>query len=183
MIKKFHDPELDEHYISNERVFSGRLLKVELDHVKLPNGSESTREYIRHPGAVAIVPVLEDGSIVLVKQCRYPLGTVMWEIPAGKLEKGEDPFFAAVRELEEETGFKSDCFIKLGEYWPTVGYCTETVHLYLAKMLTKGETHFDNDEFISLVKMPFEQAYQMCMDNTICDGKSQLAILKAKNYL
>ena len=107
----------------------------------------------------------------------------MLEIPAGKLEKGEDPFFAAVRELEEETGFKSDCFVKLGEYWPTVGYCTETVHLYLAKMLSKGETHFDSDEFISLVKMPFEKAYEMCMNGELPDGKTQLAILKAKNYL
>ncbi len=90
MIKKFHETGLDEIFLSNKRGFTGNLLKVEIDKVQLPDGSRATREYIRHPGAVAIVPLLDDGSIILVKQCRYPLGTVMWEIPAGKLVHGED---------------------------------------------------------------------------------------------
>ena len=103
MLKKFHEKELDEIYVpgSNEEVFSGRLLKVQRDHVTLPNGEDTTREYIRHPGAVAIVPVLADGRVVLVKQCRYPINTLLWEIPAGKLDHGEneDPLECAKREL------------------------------------------------------------------------------------
>lgn len=107
MLKKFHEAALDEIYVpgSNEEIFSGCLLKVQRDHVTLPNGNDTTREYIRHPGAVAIVPVLSDGSVVLVKQCRYPLATLLWEIPAGKLDHGpeEDPAECAKRELSEET--------------------------------------------------------------------------------
>ena len=160
-------PEHFETTISEEQIFEGRVFKVGLRDVMLENGEKSRREIVYHNGGAAVLPIDADGNVYLVRQYRCAFDREVLEIPAGKLEKGEDPFFAAVRELEEETGFKSDCFVKLGEYWPTVGYCTETVHLYLAKMLTKGETHFDSDEFISLVKMPFEQAYQMCMDNTI----------------
>ena len=172
-----------ETTVKEEQIFEGRVFKVGLRDVLLENGEASKREIVYHNGGAAVLPIDTDGNVYLVRQFRCAFNREVLEIPAGKLEKGEDPFFAAVRELEEETGFKSDSFVKLGEYWPTVGYCTETVHLYLAKMLTKGETHFDSDEFISLVKMPYEQAYQMCMDNSICDGKTQLAILKAKNYL
>ena len=108
MIKKFSDKELDEIRISGEEIYDGVLLHVKKDKVKLPDGKESAREYIRHPGAVAVVPVLDDGRIVLVKQCRYPLNTVMWEIPAGKLDHGaEDLEDCAKRELSEETGYEA----------------------------------------------------------------------------
>jgi ADP-ribose pyrophosphatase len=179
MIKKFHDPELDEHYISNERVFSGRLLKVELDHVKLPNGSESTREYIRHPGAVAIVPVLEDGSIVLVKQCRYPLSTVMWEIPAGKLEKGEDPCLAALRELEEEAGLKANRVELMFEVYPTPGYSNEIIRIYRAWDFTQTQMNLDEDEFLSGEWIPIPRLKQMIASGEIKDGKTLIALLKA----
>ena len=110
MLKKFHETALDEIYVegSNEEVFSGRLLKVQRDHVTLPNGSDTTREYIRHPGAVAIVPVLEDGRVVLVKQCRYPLGTLLWEIPAGKLDPGETPVTGALQRYGSERPRRGD---------------------------------------------------------------------------
>lgn len=174
------------HYettVAEEEIYSGRVFKVGLRDVVLENGEASKREIVYHNGGAGILPVDTEGNVYLVRQYRCAFGKEVLEIPAGKLEKGEDPFFAAVRELEEETGFKSDSFIKLGEYWPTVGYCTERVYLYLANMLSKGETHFDSDEFISLVKMPFEKAYEMCMNGELPDGKTQLAILKAKNYL
>ena len=107
----------------------------------------------------------------------------MLEIPAGKLEKGENPFEAAKRELSEETGFTAKNYFNLGEMWPTVGYCGEKIYIYLATDLTKGETHPDDDEFVTTVKMPFAQAYNMCMDGTIKDGKTIIALLKAKELL
>ena len=111
-------------------------------------------------------------------------GRAVLEIPAGKIDKGEtDPLAAAARELKEETGFSAEEIISLGEYWPTVGYCSEKIHLYLAKGLTAGETHFDSDEFISCIKMPYTQLVEMCRNGQVPDGKTQLAILKAKHYL
>ena len=178
MIKKFHDPELDEHYISNERVFSGRLLKVELDYVKLPNGTESTREYIRHPGAVAIVPVLDDGRIVLVKQCRYPLGTVMWEIPAGKLDHGEneDPLECAKRELSEETGYDASNWQKLLSIATTPGFSDEIIHLYKAWGLTAHNQHTDEDEFIGVEAFTPEQIKTMILNGELYDAKTLCAL-------
>ena len=130
MLKKFHEAALDEIYVpgSNEEVFSGRLLKVQRDHVTLPNGNDTTREYIRHPGAVAIVPVLPDGRVVLVKQCRYPLATLLWEIPAGKLDHGpeEDPAECAKRELSEETGYDAEHWQKLISIATTPGFSDES---------------------------------------------------------
>ena len=172
-----------ETTLSEETIYSGRVFTVGLRDVELENGETSKREIVYHNGGAGVLPVDTEGNVYLVRQYRCAFNEEVLEIPAGKLEKGEEPFFAAVRELEEETGFKSDSFIKLGEYWPTVGYCTERVYLYLAKMLTAGETHFDSDEFISLVKVPFDKAYEMCMSGEICDGKTLLAILKAKHYL
>ena len=175
--------EYTEKTVSVRDIYKGKIVHIHVDEVELYDGSHSHREIVEHDGGVTVIPVDSDGNVYCVRQFRYAFGKSIIETPAGKLEKGEDPFFAAVRELEEETGFKSDSFIKLGEYWPTVGYCTERVYLYLANMLSKGETHFDSDEFISLVKMPFEKAYEMCMNGELPDGKTQLAILKAKNYL
>ena len=174
------------HYettVKEEEIYSGRVFKVGLRDVVLENGEASKREIVYHNGGAAILPVDNDGNVYLVRQFRCAFDKEMLEMPAGKLEKGEDPFFAAIRELEEETGFKSDSVVSLGEYWPTVGYCTEIVYLYLAKMLTKGETNLDSDEFISVVKLPFDKVYEMCMNGEIKDGKTQLAVLKAKKYL
>ncbi len=178
MIKKFHEPELDENFISNERVFSGRLLKVELDHVRLPNGGESTREYIRHPGAVAIVPVLEDGSIVLVKQCRYPLDTVMWEIPAGKLDHGdsEDPLECAKRELSEETGYAAKHWQKLIAIATTPGFSDEIIYLYKAWGLTAHSQHTDEDEFIGVAAFTPQQIKNMILNGELFDAKTLCAL-------
>lgn len=172
-----------ETVVSEQEIFKGSVIRFALREVKLENGKMAKREIVYHNGGAAVLAVDDDNNIYLVRQYRSAFEQEILEIPAGKLEKGEEPFSAAVRELEEETGFKAENITSLGEYWPTVGYCSERIHLYLAENLTSGSTNFDEDEFISLVKIPFDKAYAMCLNGEICDGKTQLAILKAKSYL
>ena len=184
MLKKFHEPVLDEIYVegSNEEVFSGRLLKVQRDHVTLPNGNDTTREYIRHPGAVAIVPVLEDGSVVLVKQCRYPLGTLLWEIPAGKLDHGEaeDQDECAKRELSEETGYDAAHWQRLVSIATTPGFSDEIIHLYKAWGLQEYAQHTDEDEFIGVQAFSPEQLRKMIAEGELYDAKTLCALYAAK---
>ncbi len=184
MLKKFHEPVLDEIYVegSNEEVFSGRLLKVQRDHVTLPNGNDTTREYIRHPGAVAIVPVLEDGRVVLVKQCRYPLGTLLWEIPAGKLDRGEaeDPDECAKRELSEETGYDAAHWQRLVSIATTPGFSDEIIHLYKAWGLQEYAQHTDEDEFIGVQAFSPEQLKRMIAEGELYDAKTLCALYAAK---
>ena len=184
MLKKFHEPVLDEIYVegSNEEVFSGRLLKVQRDHVTLPNGNDTTREYIRHPGAVAIVPVLEDGSVVLVKQCRYSLGTLLWEIPAGKLDHGEaeDADECAKRELSEETGYDAAHWQRLISIATTPGFSDEIIHLYKAWGLQKYAQHTDEDEFIGVQAFSPEQLKKMIAEGELYDAKTLCALYAAK---
>lgn len=184
MLKKFHEPVLDEIYVegSNEEVFSGRLLKVQRDHVTLPNGNDTTREYIRHPGAVAIVPVLDDGRVVLVKQCRYPLGTLLWEIPAGKLDHGEaeDPDECAKRELSEETGYDAAHWQCLVSIATTPGFSDEIIHLYKAWGLQEYAQHTDEDEFIGVQAFSPEQLKRMIAEGELYDAKTLCALYAAK---
>ena len=184
MLKKFHEPVLDEIYIegSNEEVFSGRLLKVQRDHVTLPNGNDTTREYICHPGAVAIVPVLDDGRVVLVKQCRYPLGTLLWEIPAGKLDHGEaeDADECAKRELSEETGYDAAHWQRLISIATTPGFSDEIIHLYKAWGLQEYAQHTDEDEFIGVQAFSPEQLRKMIAEGELYDAKTLCALYAAK---
>ena len=177
MIKKFHENGLDEKFLSNKKVFDGRLLHVEVDTVLLPNGTQSIREFIRHPGAVAIVPVLDDGSIVLVKQCRYPMDTVMWEIPAGKLDHGiEAPDVCAVRELSEETGYTARQWEKLITIATTPAFTDEVIHLYKASGLTRHSQHTDNDEFIGVQSFTAEEIKRMIKAGELFDAKTLCAL-------
>ena len=184
MLKKFHEPVLDESYVegSNEEVFSGRLLKVQRDHVTLPNGNDTTREYIRHPGAVAIVPVLDDGRVVLVKQCRYPLGTLLWETPAGKLDHGEaeDADECAKRELSEETGYDAAHWQRLISIATTPGFSDEIIHLYKAWGLQEYAQHTDEDEFIGVQAFSPEQLKKMIAEGELYDAKTLCALYAAK---
>lgn len=177
-LKFFHEKELDEAYIEGSKVFDGNLLKVQKDTVKLPNGNTSTREYIRHSGAVAIVPVLKDGSIVLVKQCRYPMGTVMWEIPAGKLDHGpqEDPDECAKRELSEETGYSAEHWQPLVTIATTPGFSDEIIHLYKAWGLKKGDQHPDEDEFVTAKAFTPAEIKQMILTGELYDAKTLCAL-------
>ncbi len=174
---------LEEKTLSSEQVFDGKVVKLFVDKAELEDGQAVTREVIRHPGGVCVVPLDEDGNVLFVKQFRYPHGRVLTEIPAGKLEWGEDHHACGLRELKEETGCTCDEYVYLGSLLPTPAYCSEVIHMYLARGLHYGEQKLDTDEFLDVEKIPLEKAVEMIMNNEIGDAKTQLAILKAKVYL
>jgi len=185
MLKKFNDPALDEVFVSSKPAFEGRLLHVHVDTVRLPNGNTATREMANHQGAIAVVPILPDGSIIFVKQFRYPMGTVMYEIPAGKIDPGEEPDVCAVRELSEETGYEADHWDYLGAIATTPGFTDEVIHLYAATGLHRHDQHTDPDEFISVEVVPHEKILPMIEDGLLYDGKSlaALGILSMKGII
>ncbi len=173
--------ELKETMKSSEFIFDGKVVHLYRDTVILPNGSESTREFIKHVGAVAVIPLTDKGEIILVKQFRYPFGEVMTEIPAGKLDsKEEDPVEAAKRELREETGVTCEKLTFIGDLYPSVAILDEVIHMYCAEGLSYGETDPDDDEFLNVVKVPFEDAVSDVLSGKIKDSKTQTAILKVK---
>ncbi len=171
--------ELNEKTLEVEQIFNGKIIDLTREKVELPNGNESIREVIHHPGGVCIVPIDENGDVYFVKQFRYPFKSVLMEIPAGKLEKGEDHRTCGIRELKEEIGAAAKRFEYLGCLYPTVAYDTEIIHMYLARELSFGKQDLDDDEFINITKMPLKKAIEMVMANEIPDSKTQLALLKA----
>ena len=177
------DKNLVEKKISSENVFDGVLLHVRKDEVELPNGHRSTREWIKHPGASSVIPLLPDNQIILVKQYRYPMGCVTLEVPAGKLDGDEDPIICAERELSEETGYTAEKIWKLTTIATTVGFSNEVIHLYAATNLTAGKQHPDEDEFINTVKIPLTAAVQMVESGKIIDCKSIISILLLAKHL
>ena len=182
----FGDEErrLTEKWASTKEIFDGRILHVVDDTVTLPNGKNASRELIRHVGAVCIVPVTDDGKIVVERQFRYPIDEIITEIPAGKLDsKEEDPLSAAKRELKEETGYEADEWISLGHFYPAPAYSDEKIYIYLAKGLRKGQRHLDEDEFLDIIEVPLDELVDAVMNGEIPDCKSQMGILKAKRLL
>ena len=171
--------ELYEKTLTSNLVYDGGLLKVYRDTVELIDGREAWREVIRHPGAVVVVPIDDEGNIHLVRQYRYPYGKVMMEVPAGKLEYGEEPFSAAKRELSEEIGAEAERWTEIGEMLPTPGFCDELQHVYLAEGLTFGDIHPDEDEFLEPVAIPLEKAVEMAVDGRLEDSKTVASILRA----
>lgn len=167
-----------EKKIAGETIFTGKVITVTHDTVLLENEKTAMREIVHHNGGACIAALTDNGEIYMIKQFRYPFGTELWEIPAGKLEKGEKPLCAAKRELEEEVGVVAENFLDLGEIYPTVGYCTEIIYCYAATGLTKTHTHFDEDEFITSVPVKFEKAVEMVLSGEIKDAKTVAAILK-----
>ncbi len=176
-MKKIHQANLDEKQLKTKQVFAGHLLKLWVDQVELPNGHTSSREYIKHQGAVGILPILEDGRIVFVKQCRYAVDSVIYEIPAGKLEIGEDHLLCAQRELSEETGYSADSWQRLTTIVTTPGFTNEAIDLYVAKDLTLGEQHPDEDEFLEVVAFTPQEVRQMVINQEIFDAKTLSALL------
>jgi len=170
---------LTEKFLESKVVYEGNLLTVYCDKVELPNGKEARREFIRHPGAVAVVPVTPEGNIVLVRQYRYPVGKIMLEVPAGKLDTGEHPDECARRELEEETGYVAHTIKKLSSIYTTPGFTDEVIHLYIADHLTLAKQCPDEDEFLDVEVYTKEQIRVMMNDGTINDAKSMLALVMA----
>lgn len=176
--------QLAEKKVSSEKIFDGVVLHVVKDAVTLPNGNPATRELIRHVGAVAVVPMTEDGKVIVERQYRYPMDMVITEIPAGKLDsKTEDPLEAAKRELREETGITADEWTNLGIYFPTPAYSDEQIHVYLARGLHRGTQDLDEDEFLCVKEIPLEELVNEIMEGKICDGKTQFALLKTARLL
>ena len=169
--------DLTEHFVSGEQVFDGRLLKVRRDVVRLPDGSQGAREYIRHPGAVAIVPLFDDGRVLLERQYRYPQGREFIEIPAGKLEPDEPHLETAKRELMEETGYAAAEWRYLGVVHTAIAYTDEAIDLYLARSLSQGQRKLDDGEFLELLTVPFGEAIAMIRDGRITDVKTVAALL------
>ena len=175
---------LIEVQTGSEEIFNGVILHLYKDTVQLPNGKSAIREVIRHVGAVGVIPITDDGKVIIEKQFRYPLNRVVTEIPAGKLDSfSEDRLSAAKRELEEETGYTAAQWIELGDYIPTCAYCDERITLYLARGLSLGQRHLDEDEFLNFETIPLSQLVEDVMAGRITDGKTQVAVLKAARLL
>ena len=170
--------DLTEHFVDGDVVFDGALLKVRRDRVRLPDGGEATREYIRHPGAVAIVPLFDDGTVLLERQFRYPHRRAFIEVPAGKLDPGEPPLDTAKRELLEETGYAAQEWTRLGTMHTAIAYTDEAIALFLCKKMNKvGDPKLDPGEFVETLIVPFDEALAMVRDGRITDSKSVCSLL------
>ncbi|MGN0676793.1 MAG: NUDIX domain-containing protein [Ruminococcus sp.] len=174
---------LEEKTLSSETIYEGVIFTVKKDSAELENGTVARRDIILHSGGVCVIPVTKNNEIFMVKQYRYPFHEITCEVPAGKLNYGENHAECGKRELLEETGCTCSEYIYLGEMYPTPAYNTEITHMYLAKGLEYKKQNLDEDEFLDVVKIPLEKAIQMVMDNEIKDGKTQLVILKASRLL
>lgn len=168
-----HEKAYDTH-----RIYEGKVLSVRRDDVVFPNGSKSTREIVEHHGAVAVIPVDDEGFVTMVRQYRYAFDEELLEIPAGKLEPGEENAHreAAIRELEEETGLTADTVEYLGVIYPSVAILTERIHLFLARGLHQGEMHLDEDEYLNTERIPYAKLRAMVANGEIRDGKTISAL-------
>ena len=175
--------KLDEIQVSTSTVFEGKIITVLLDKVQLPNDKIATREVVRHAGGVAILALSSDHTVTLVQQYRYPIGDVLLELPAGKLDAGEATAVAAARELSEETGLIAQEMTYLGYTLASPGFCDEALHMYLAQNLTQSNCHPDEDEFLNVVTMSFDQLVSRIMSGEIVDAKTVATTLKVKTLL
>lgn len=174
------DARFVETEVSSELIYDGAVLHVYRDDIALPDGKPAFREYIRHIGAVCVIPLTAENEVICVRQYRYAVGEVLLEIPAGKLDfKGEEPAEAARRELREETGAVCGKLTYLGKYLGSPAILDECIHMYLAEELTFGETDFDEDEFLDIVRIPLSELTEAALAGKIPDGKTQAAVLRA----
>ncbi len=175
--------DFTEKPVKQEYIFKGKIINLRVDDARLPDGSIAKREVVEHPGGVCVAALTDAEELLFVEQFRYPYGEVVLELPAGKLEFGEDPFEAGKRELSEETGAEASQYRDLGKLYPTPGYCGEIIHMYMAKNLTFRQQHLDADEFLSVRRIPLSEAVKMVLHNEIRDSKTQVGILKVYHLL
>ncbi len=177
------DHHLIEQTLTSEPVFEGKLLHVRRDRVRLPDGSEAVREHILHPGAVMIIALLNNGCLLFERQFRYPLQRVLFELPAGKIDAGEDPLATAQRELMEETGYTAAEWRRLGCIHPVISYSNEQIDIYLARGLTLHERKLDAGEFLDVTELPLAAAMEMVRGGAITDAKTVCGLLWAEHML
>lgn len=170
--------ELFEKTIGHKEIFNGRVINVCVDEIELENGHKSNREVVNHPGGVCIAALTENDELLFVRQFRYPYKEVVLELPAGKLEKGQNPLENGKRELLEETGATGTNYCSLGKLYPSPGYCAEIIHLYFCRIQSFDESRPDEDEFLKVEKIPLDDAVEMVLNNQIPDAKTQTAVLK-----
>lgn len=180
-IERHSSKSLEETTVSTERIFEGKVISLQVDTVTLPDGNQATREVVRHPGAVAVL-ALHGDKMLVVDQYRQPLGRCEVEIPAGKLERGEDPLEAAKRELQEETGYTCGTIRKLQSFYTSPGFADEIIHLYLAEDLMVGDMNLDEDEFLEMSEITLEEAYRLIKEERISDAKTILAVYAWNMY-
>jgi ADP-ribose pyrophosphatase len=175
---------LKETLFKRKKIYKGKSVDFSVDTIILPNGKTAKREYLEHPGAVTVLPILPDKKIILVKQYRYPIKKITYELPAGKLDKYKNESLknCVLRELEEETGYKSKKVKKLFSFWPTPAFATEVIHIFVATKLYKGKKNTDEDEFLKTKIIPFSQAIEWIKKGKIKDSKSVIGILYWKHF-
>ena len=177
------DTDLIETKISSEVIASGGMLTIRRDQVRLPNGGTSQREFVLHPGAVIVIPLLDNGNLILERQFRYPLNRVFIELPAGKIDKGEDILMTAQRELLEETGYTATDWVYLSQQHPCIGYSNEVIYTFLARGLSAGDHQRDEDESLQLFEASLDDCLAMIQHGEITDGKTIITLLWAEKYL
>ena len=181
------NPSLDQHLVEktlkSEEILKGNFLHAFRDTIELPNGAHSTREYVVHPGAVMISPLLANGDLVLERQYRYPMGKVMIEFPAGKLEPEEDRLTCAKRELLEETGYSARQWARAGVCHPVISYSTELIEIWFARELSLGQASLDEGEFVEVINLSCSEFFEWCRQGIITDAKTLTGALWLQNYL
>ncbi len=170
--------DFTEKTLKEKEIFDGKIIRVHVDDIELPDGSKAFREVVEHSGGVCVVALTDEDEILMVRQYRYPFKKLLLELPAGKLEKGEEPLCAGIRELEEECGVVADKIVSLGKIYPTVAYCSEIIHIFLATGLNTTNQHLDEGEFLSIEKIKLTDAVRMVMEDEIRDAKTVAGVLK-----
>lgn len=170
--------DLEEKRVGTTEIYDGKIIHVFVDDIELPNGGPAKREIVAHPGGVSIAALTDENELLFVRQFRYPYKEITLELPAGKLEKGQNPLENGKRELMEETGATGYNYMSLGKIYPTPGYCTEIIHLYCCRVESFGNQHLDEDEFLNFERIPLDKAVEMVLNNEIPDAKTQIGVLK-----
>lgn len=175
--------DFKEKTLAEKEIFNGRIITVHVDDIELPDGTKGFREVVEHSGGVCVAALTEDNKLKFVRQYRYPYKKVLLELPAGKLEKGEEPMKAGIRELEEECGIVADKVVSMGCIYPTVAYCSEIIYLYLATGLKETQQKLDEGEFVSVEEIALSEAVEMVMNGEIRDSKTVALILKTARLM